>query len=113
MCMIELEPCQVWVENDCVAKRDHKTTCDCCNGKITAGMPYITHFSKYDGDVTYGKLCGACRDDRAVFADAHDGGLPQPNYLITMIEECIGEGGDDDKQWQEMLDRIERRGQQQ
>ena len=107
MCMIDLEPCELWVENERKARKHHK--CDSCQGAILVGERYICHFNKFDGNITYAKMCLACRDDRKLFADAHDGTLMDPGHFSEMVQECIGEDKDSEAMWKPMLERIEAR----
>ena len=106
MCYIDLEPCEVWEERERKARKEHR--CSCCHGAILAGQVYLVHFSVFEGTATSGKMCTACRDDRATFAADHDGTLCTPSYFPQMLRECIGEFFDeaDAAHWKAMLGRI-------
>jgi len=107
-CSIELESCDIWVEQKRTARKGHR--CSSCGALIVAGERYTAHFSKYDDELCTGKLCRSCADDRGDFADAHDGMLPQPGYFPTLLAECIADGDDESEtRWRPMLTRLRSR----
>lgn len=111
MCAIDLEPCAVWREKLRTARRDYR--CACCGGPIRAGERYLDHFSVFEGNATSERMCNACDRDADVFAAAHDGMRCTPNYLPTMLRECIdgvvGPLEGDDAQWAAMLEAMRAR----
>ncbi len=118
MCTLDLVMAKVWSERQQRARKQHR--CSACHGPIAAGELYWTHFSVCDTEKSFEKLCALCYADRAEFAAAHDGSLPNPAALMWVIEECIEEnswanehyGGDpaENRRWQAMLERMTARG---
>lgn len=105
MCVIDLEPCEVWSEKERTARKAH--SCSCCGSAIHPGQRYLDHFSVYDGSATLQKACLPCRDDRKEFADEHDGMICNPGYFMEMLGDCItDEEPESDAKWSPMLDRI-------
>ncbi len=106
MCMIDLEPAEVWRETNRTARKEHR--CSCCQRGIYPGERYMVHFSVFEGSATSEKCCGQCESDRADFANAHDGTLCTPGFLVEMLSECISEEPESKETWQPMLDRMMR-----
>lgn len=107
MCMIELEPCEVWVEKTLRARKDHQ--CSACQGHIGKGQSYSTHFSVFEGDATYEKICAACFVDRKEFGAAH-GMLCTPGSFENFLRDCIADGDEEsERKWKPMLERLEAR----
>lgn len=106
MCVIDLKgQCEVWNEVERTARKPHR--CSCCQAEILPGHRYCSHFSKFEGDVTAEKMCGACQEARGAFAHAHDSALPCPSYFLTLLEECIADGDEEsERQWTPMLAAI-------
>ena len=107
MCDIYLEPSELWIETEHFARTSKK--CDGCGGSILSKALYLKHFSKFDGAVFYGKMCGACVSDRQQFADAHGGMLCTPDALRQFIRDCVAEGEDGSEVWEAMLARMDAR----
>jgi hypothetical protein len=100
------ERCELW--NETVVKKSRKQRkCGCCCRTIAVGEMYISHFSKFEGDVCKSALCFECMNDRNEFSKAHDGYIPHPDSFDHTLRECIAEGDEEsEKQWQPMLDKI-------
>ena len=111
MCYIDLEPCDLWVENEVTARKPHK--CSSCRGVIQPKAKYWTHFSKLDGNITTGRICAACHDDRAEFAAAHEAMLCDPGFFPQMLQDCIHDNEEEDdaqnEAWKAMLERMRER----
>lgn len=105
MCVIDLEPCEVWRETKCKARKVHR--CSCCRRAILPGEEYLQHFSVFEGDPTSAKCCAECERDRLEFARAHDGSLCTPGCLDMMLDGCIEEEPETEPRWGPMLARIE------
>lgn len=116
MCVVELEQSELWSENDIRARTPK--VCTACDGPIKPGEIYVKHFSKHDGSLNSEVMCGQCKADRAMFADAHDGMSPTPGYFHTMLTDCVEEeelydGPEptgEDAVWAAMLKRMKARG---
>lgn len=107
MCVLDLEPCEVWSETEHVARTPKK--CDCCGGPVIKADRYIKHFSKYDGTVTSNYLCMPCKADRGYFAAAH-GITPTPDGFWQILADCVSEDEDEESNpWKPMMDRIKAR----
>ncbi len=50
MCSIDLDPCEVWREEERKARKEHR--CACCNRVIKPGTKYLSHFSVFEGSPT-------------------------------------------------------------
>ena len=92
MCIISLEPCQVWRETTARARKTH--TCDCCGGRISYGDRYTSHFSVFDGEATYEKMCAPCLDVATHFQKLHRR-RGTPGSMRPLLEDCIADEGDD------------------
>lgn len=100
MCVIDLEPCEVWRESRHKARKVKR--CSCCSVWIEPGTYYWTHFSIYEGEASTGALCEPCFADREVFAAAHEL-TPAPVAFWQMLCDCIVENDEDDPQgWKVM-----------
>ncbi len=109
MCYIDLEPCSVWSESERKARTLKR--CTVCDGPIKPGEMYVKHFSVFEGAPTFAVMCSACKGDRQLFAEAHDGMSPTPADFLRLLDECIDEDSEDDSDgWKAMLARIEARG---
>jgi len=107
MCVLDLEPCEVWTETEHTARTPKK--CDGCGGSMAAGDRYVKHFSKYDGLIASEYLCMPCKADRAEFADAH-GITPTPDGFWQILADCVSEDEDEENNpWKPMLDRLRAR----
>lgn len=101
MCDISLEPCDVWTETERTARKEH--VCSSCRGRILPKARYWTHFSKYDGEVSFQRICGPCYAARDEFANAHES-TPVPAYFPTLLRECIDDHDEESKRrWGPML----------
>lgn len=109
MCIIEMEPCDVWSETQRTARKAHR--CSSCRGPIGPGERYTVHFSIYDREMTRAKLCGLCLADRMEFTESHGGDLliPDPASFPTLLRECIGEDEESARRWTPMLTVLEAR----
>jgi hypothetical protein len=108
MCAIDLEPCDVWRETERTARKAHR--CSSCGGQIAPGARYLSHFSMFEGDYTYNKMCLLCRDDRKTFSDDHGIG-PTPGYFPRLLADCIADGDEEsESKWKPMLERVQARG---
>jgi hypothetical protein len=108
MCAIDLEPCEVWREEERKARKAHR--CDSCGGQIAPGSRYLSHFSVFEGEPTTRAMCLPCLADRKEFGDAH-GTLPIPSFFPQMLSDCIAEGDEESEtKWQPMLERVQARG---
>ncbi len=107
MCMIDTDNfCEVWVETRHKAIRKRQI-CDCCSREIPIGGEYVKNFNKFEGQVSYGKMCLECERIRDEFAKDHDGLLWPPDSIRRMLEECIGGDEDDEsRKWEPMLEWI-------
>ncbi len=86
MCSIDLEPAELWEERPRVARKVRK--CSMCRGVITAGEPYVAHFSKHDGNITSNSKCQLCCEIVDDFLDDH-GSHGTPEYMDTLLDECV------------------------
>jgi hypothetical protein len=108
MCVIELEPCEVWILTAPKARKPY--TCECCAARIAPGDRYHRTFSVFEGTPTVGRNCAACEADIAAFAEAHDGTRSHPDYFVQMLGDCIDDGDEDsERQWKPMLEAIRAR----
>lgn len=107
MCVIDLEPCDVWREH----KARKTKRCSCCRAWIEPGTVYWAHFSVYAGEASTGSLCEPCFADRETFTAAHEL-TPGPTDFWRMLCDCIVENDEDDPQgWKAMQARIVARNQ--
>ena len=106
MCFIDLDPCEVWVERDRKARKEH--VCHGCKRTIRVGETYLSHFDVFEGQPTSQKCCRECAADREEFAKEHDGMMGTPSRLLADLHDCLGEG-DNDAAWQAMIARIKAR----
>jgi hypothetical protein len=104
VCYIDLEPCEVWEENE--RKSRKQRSCSCCNGLIKVSEQYVSHFSVCEGEKNVESICMACHADRDVFAKHHDGTLCTPGWFSRMLIDCISEDEDSRELWGPMLERI-------
>lgn len=108
MCHLNLEQAKVWREDKHKARRDHR--CSCCYSVIPKGQSYLAHFSAIYDTTESSKLCADCERDRATFADAHEGMLCSPDFLFSLLLECVPDDPDyDDAQailWRFMIARM-------
>ena len=106
MCVIEDgDRCSVWNETTVKARKRHK--CDCCKGFIEPGQTYLKHFSVFEGDATYEKMCGQCEVDRKAFCDAHGGSLWLPSAMRETIRECVGQDAESKAEWGPLLAQLD------
>ncbi len=105
MCELgHFEPCTIWDERTHKARKPH--VCSCCKRAIAAGETYTAHFSVYEGEAAYERLCAECDKDRDEFGRAH-AGYPMPSDFARSLSECISEGDEEsERRWRPMLDRI-------
>ncbi len=109
MCVVELEPCDVWRETERKARKEHR--CGCCGRRILTGESYRAIFGVYEGEVFSGKYCGACREAAGEFSHAHEIGLPTPESLVELLQECVWDGEEEiERRWKPMLEQIRARG---
>ena len=106
MCSFDLDPCEVWREEERKARKEHR--CACCGATIKHGTKYLSHFSVFEGDPTTEALCLPCKRDRKKFVDAH-GQYMTPGSFDTMLNDCIYDGDPESKRWQVMQERIRAR----
>lgn len=107
MCVIDLEPAEVWRESRHKARTPKR--CACCHTQIKPGNMYYSHFSVYEGLPTASVICEPCHADREIFGQAH-GLTPTPRAFYNLLLDCITENGDEDPQgWIAMRDRILKR----
>ena len=108
MCDVELEPSDAWTETERTARKEHR--CSACRGRIAAGSRYLVHFSKYEGAIITGKLCGDCRADRDTFCRSHYALTCTPSYFPTLLADCIADGDEESEQaWKPMLAAMQAR----
>ncbi len=108
MCYIDAEPCELWNETKVKARKRHR--CSVCQSDINAGVVYLKHFSKFEGEISHGKICPACEADRAMFAAAHDGVSTSPEGFAWLLSDCIADGDEESEtKWKPMLARIRAR----
>ena len=87
----------LWHEKPRRAAKPHR--CSGCGAVIPRGEVYLAHFSKYEGRLNTGRLCGLCRADRDEFADAHEGVMPPPSGFEEILVDCMSEGEDERARW--------------
>lgn len=105
MCVIDLEPSDVWRETTRKARKEH--VCSSCRGVILQNDVYLEHFSLFEGYPTRAKMCSLCHRDRAVFSAAHSQMLCTPIYFPDALEECIHDGDEEsDLRWRPMLEAM-------
>ena len=106
MCEIDMDSwCELWSERAVRARKAH--ICSECRRAIDPGETYVVHFSKFEGDVSYGKICGTCESDRDQFRTAHNGAMYAPPAFDECLEQCIAEGDEEsDRVWAPMLARL-------
>ena len=105
MCVIELEPCEVWEVRSHRARKAH--CCQCCERTIQAGETYTATFSIFEGEVSYERGCSQCSAAQAVFAEAHEGTISNPSYFPTLLDDCMMDGDTEtEARWRPMREAI-------
>ncbi len=100
MCEIgDLDACDVWREGAARARKP--ATCACCRGAINPGDPYLSHFSVFEGDSTFEKMCWLCWLAREDFNEAHRFGSCCPGTFKDLLVDCFAH--DTDPKWGLML----------
>lgn len=107
MCYIDLDPCEVWVEQFYRAAKPHK--CDTCGREIPKGRRYARIFMIFEGEPGTERACLPCFRAGGIFADAHDNMRPTPASLVEMLDQCIDENDEGVGQWKRMRARIRKR----
>lgn len=87
----------LWHEKPRRAAKPH--VCSACGAAIARGEIYLAHFSKYEGGLRTGRLCGPCRVDRDEFAEAHEGVTPPPSGFESILVDCMNEGDEERARW--------------
>ncbi len=106
MCEIDLDGyrCELWNETERRARKQHK--CDSCYRAIQPGERYVSHFSKFEGEVTTEKICADCNEDRKEFSSAHGEIYFSPGSWLEVVYDCMSEDEEDRERWQPMIDRV-------
>lgn len=106
MCVIELEPCEVWTVTKIKrARLPHE--CGCCGRTIEPGQGYTGVFSIFEGDRNYEKSCAQCWAAQEAFADAHAGTIGQPSGFTDLLDECMLDGDEEtETRWRPMREGI-------
>jgi hypothetical protein len=117
VCVINLDPCELWRETHRKARVDH--ACDCCEGTIERGEIYVDHFSKFDGYITAERMCVECMLVAEEFREEHST-RGNPGSMPELLESCVDEESHDTydeerdeyqmsetgKKWQRYLDQM-------
>lgn len=106
MCMIDLEPCEVFRSTMRHARKWH--VCGDCGARIEPGRVYEEQFAIFEGEVAAGKRCRACSTDAKRFFTAHGGGNVTIGGFRDWLSECVWED-DSDVRWKMMLVRLDQR----
>lgn len=106
MCVIDLDPCDVWRER--VRRANKRHACDCCTFSISKGEHYLYNSYIFEGYPGSEKICFACWWVREKFAEAHRGIHPAPSDMIDELRQCI-DGDGEDSEWRDDLASILRR----
>jgi hypothetical protein len=106
MCVIDLDPCDVWHETRRKARKEHK--CSCCGRTVRKGETYLVHFDIFEGRHNSEKCCAECEQDRNEFCKAHGSAVCSPGYFPVVLEECVSDDPDDEdgNRWEPMLERL-------
>lgn len=107
MCLIDLEPCEVWEERLYRARIPH--ACNCCRRAIRPGLRYMQVFMVFEGEANTERCCLPCWRANGIFADAHEGMRCTPSSFVDALRECIDENEPGVGQWKRMLRRIRAR----
>lgn len=110
MCDIsdDSEPFEFSCETKRKARKIHK--CDCCRGPIAIKEVYLSHVSKFEGEMCCEKMCAACLADRDIFEKEH-GFFTSPSNTPDTYQDCV-DSRDDFKsmlKWRRALKRIKQR----
>lgn len=89
MCVLDLEPCDVWEESVHLARKEH--VCSSCCLPIRPGDAYLSHFQVFEGEPFREKMCFVCWLAREEFAESH-GVRCLPSALDDLVRSCIDDG---------------------